>query len=273
MNIKNIGIAGLGLIGGSFAFAFHEKGFAVYGYDIHKATLSKAASSGIFDGLTDEIDVFLNFPLDLIYICLPIMGALKFVESLGQKGVTVPITDSLSTKVSIVSAAKKYNLLYCGGHPIAGGERSGFDKASSQILKGAKHILIESNNVLFEKLKEIHELIGMQVIEMDACRHDQIFSLISHIPHLIAFNLMETVLSENNEALKYTGAGFKDFTRIAGSDPVMWTNIFVDNKNNVITIAEKFIKNLEKWIDIIKKGDIDHLRSKISDVSNKRRLL
>lgn len=273
MNIKNIGIAGLGLIGGSFAFSFHEKGFAVYGYDIHKATLSKAASSGIFDGLTDEIDVFLSFPLDLIYICLPIEGALKFIESLGKKGVTVPITDSLSTKVSIVSAAKKYNLIYCGGHPIAGGELSGFDKASSQILKGAKHILVEVDNILFNKLKEIHELINMQVVEMDAYRHDEIFSLISHIPHLIAFNLMETVLLEDDEALKYTGAGFKDFTRIAGSNPVMWANIFLDNKDNIIPIAEKFIKNLEKWVDIIKKGDIADLISKISDVSNKRRLL
>jgi len=142
LNIKNIGIAGLGLIGGSFAFPF-MKGFAVYGYDIHKATLSKAASSGIFDGLTDEIDVFLSFPLDLIYICLPIEGALKFIESLGKKGVTVPITDSLSTKVSIVSAAKKYNLIYCGGHPIAGGELSGFDKASHDLFLGAKHILVK----------------------------------------------------------------------------------------------------------------------------------
>lgn len=274
MKIKNIGIVGLGLIGGSFAYAFKDKGFVIYAYDIDKGTLAKAASKGIIEGLTDEIDVFLNFPLDLIYICLPIIDALSFIKVLGERKVAIPITDSLSTKFSIIAAAKKYDLLFCGGHPIAGGELSGFDKASRDLFIGAKHILVKSDNLsLFNKLKEIHELIGMQVIEMDASLHDDIFSLISHLPHLIAFNLIDTVLTDNSSALKYTGAGFKDFTRIAGSDPVMWANIILDNKDNIIHKAEIFIKNMGKWISLIKENNMSSLISKISDVSNRRRLL
>lgn len=274
MNIKNIGIAGLGLIGGSFSYAFYEKGFRIYAYDIDKTTLAKAASKNIFEGITDEVDIFLDFPIDLIYICLPVMAALEFVKTLGGRELSVPVTDSLSTKVSIVETARKCNLNFCGGHPIAGGEHSGFDKASKDMLKGAKHILVKNDDILlFKELRKIHELIDMQVVEMDAHRHDEIFGLISHIPHLIAFNLMDTVLIENSASLEYTGAGFKDFTRIAGSDPVMWANIFVDNKNNIISFAKTFIDNLENWIELIRKNDISDLIPKIKGVSDKRRLL
>lgn len=273
MNIKKIGIVGLGLIGGSFSYAFYDKNFHIYAYDIDQTTLAKAASTNIFEGITDEIDVFLDFPVELIYICLPVIAALDFVKILGNRKIKLPVTDSLSTKVSIVEAAKAYHLNFCGGHPIAGGELSGFDKASKNILKGAKHILVKSENKLFHELKSLHEIIDMNVTPMDAYEHDAVFGLISHIPHLIAFNLMDTVLIENSASLNYTGAGFKDFTRIAGSDPVMWANIFIDNKINIISFAKNFIKNLESWIEVIKKDDMTDLTSKIKDVSDKRRVL
>lgn len=271
MNIRKIGIAGLGLIGGSFSYAFFNSGFSIYGYDTDQHTLLKATEKGLFLGLTDELDAFLNFPLDLIYICLPIMAALDFVKILGERGIKIPVTDSLSTKTSIVETAKKYQLNFCGGHPIAGGEFSGFDKASSNILKGAKHILIKDENALFNELKGIHELIGMQVVAMDVYSHDQIFGLISHLPHLVAFNLMDTVQRENSASLKYVGAGFKDFTRIAASDPVMWANIFIDNKENLLNYIEKFIGNMKEWLDLIRNGDLNHLTSKIKGISDKRK--
>ncbi|MDY6821773.1 MAG: prephenate dehydrogenase [Deferribacterota bacterium] len=271
MNINSIGIVGAGLIGGSFAYAFYDKGYKVYTLEKNTNVFPELVESDLFEGITDDVNIFLDFPIDLIYICIPIKEAFDFIAYLGKKNIKLPITDALSTKVSITRLAKEYNLNFCGGHPIAGSEYSGFSHARRSLFVGAKHILVECDNIgLFNCLKKLHTSIGMDVVSLDANRHDKMFGLISHLPHLIAFNLIDTVLGCDREALDFTGAGFKDFTRIAGSSPALWSSIFLDNKDNILEYANKFIEHLSQWLKIIEESDENKLIKLIKEASNNR---
>lgn len=271
---NKIGIVGLGLIGGSFGKAFFEQGIKVYGFDKSIESLGAAAESFIFEGLTDNEDEFLNFEIDLIYICLPVNSALKFLDFLGNKRVDIFITDGCSTKKSICEKAKKLNLNFVGGHPIAGKEVSGFENSDPAIFKDAYHILIDTKQAeLLKALKDLHTLIGMKVNVMDVNRHDKIFGLISHFPHLIAFSLIDFVENEDSLAFGFTGGGFRDFTRIAKSNPTMWSDIFFDNNDNLQRLIDKYIEELGKWKKAINSNDYDLMKSMISKVKGLREAL
>lgn len=265
--IKSIKIAGLGLLGGSFARAFFKNGITIYGYDKDRKTLSDAVSSGVFEGVTDNIDDFLKFESDLIYICLPVNSGINFLEELGVKGVKTFITDSCSTKSKICKKAEELGLDFIGGHPVAGKEVSGFNNSDGNMLNGAYHILMKSENSNFSKmLEKLHEDIGMKIRTMDPLSHDEIFGLISHFPHLVAFSLVDFVETVNIDALSFTGGGFRDFTRIAKSDPVMWSDIFFDNKEILIEYIDSFTGKLKEWKDIITTHNYSQLKAMIEKV-------
>lgn len=271
---NNIGIAGIGLIGGSFAKSFACKGINIYGYDLSKDVLVQAVESGVFQGVTDEFERFINFPLDLIYICLPVKSAIEFINNLGKHKYNKAVTDGCSTKSSIVKSAKENNLLFCGGHPIKGKEKSGFINADNDLYKGAKHILTSIGySELDEKLEKLHLMLEMDVRKMTPKEHDEIFANVSHLPHLISFCLMDTVLTQNKDALFYAGGGFRDFTRIAASDAQMWSDIFFDNEEALIECVENLEKDIIKWKNMIKEGKAQELYSKIEQVSEQRRRL
>ena len=250
---RNIGIAGIGLIGGSFAKSFACKDINIFGYDLGEDVLVQAVESNIFQGVTNEFDRFINFPLDLIYICLPVKSAIQFINKLGKINYKKPVTDACSTKGTIIKAAEENNLLFCGGHPIKGKEKSGFINADDNLYDGAKHILVSiGNKELDNKLEQLHLLINMDVRKMSAYEHDEIFANVSHLPHLISFCLMDTVLTQNKDALSYAGGGFRDFTRIAASDAQMWSDIFFDNEKALIECVENLEKDIIKWKNMIK---------------------
>lgn len=271
---QNIGIAGVGLIGGSLAKTFAANGINVYGYDSSPATLERAAMSDIFQGVTDEISAFTQFPMDLIYVCLPVGASLEFIKTLGKAGVQSPVTDGGSSKVSVMKAAFDAGINFCGGHPIKGKETSGFENSEKDFFKNARHILTPGKDCdLTDKLEELHTSIGMKVSLMDAETHDNIFALVSHLPHLASFCLMDTVSERCEEAFAFAGGGFKDFTRIAASDPVMWADIFNDNKDYLLKNIEAFEKSIQKWKNLIKIDNYEELRQNIETVSKIRRQL
>ncbi|MCX8085060.1 MAG: prephenate dehydrogenase/arogenate dehydrogenase family protein [Calditerrivibrio sp.] len=271
MKRLNIGIIGLGLIGGSFSKAFKLKDHNIFGLDLDEKTISLAKNSGIFEDVCLEIDDLLKHNLDLLYIALPIEAAKEVVLHLGDIDCDIPITDALSTKESIEKLASNFDLTFCGGHPIAGREKSGFEHSDPDIFKNAVHILTNKNAPHYELLEALHKEIGMRVIHMDPKEHDRIFSLVSHFPHLAAFLLVEIVQKKDPEAFSFSGGGFKDFTRIAGSDPTMWSNIFIDNKENLINIIDDYIELLEEWKQLISSQNRKQLYSKIEKISNIRR--
>lgn len=273
---KRIGIAGLGLIGGSFAKSFNSLGITVYGYDQNNMTLAKAAESDIFAGLTDEFDVFLSFPLDLIYICLPVKTSLKFIQTLGDENIKIYVTDAGSVKSTVVDAAITAGLNFCGGHPIKGKETSGFENSEQGLFKNAKHVLTPLNicdEGLPDKLKKLHVALGMEVVFMNPSEHDNVFSLISHLPHLVAFCLMDTVSEKYNSAFSFAGGGFMDFTRIAASDPVMWADIFYDNKEYILRSISDLEKTIKKWKTFVETDNYLELKESIDFVANLRRHL
>lgn len=274
MQFKSIGIAGLGLIGGSFAKRFACDNIKIYGFDSNKSVISGAVESHIFDGITDEFERFIAFPLDLVYICLPVQSALNFIDKLGQAEYKKAVTDACSTKSTILKAAKKNKLCFCGGHPIKGKETSGFINSDKDLYNGAKHILVSAGcDELDATLEKLHKSINMQVCKMKDYEHDMIFANVSHLPHLISFCLMDTVLNKNKEALSFAGGGFRDFTRIAASDARMWSDIFTDNKKALLECVENLEKNIAVWKNIIKNDDKGTLFSKIEEVSGERRKL
>lgn len=271
---RNIGVAGVGLIGGSFAKTFAANGINVYGYDINRVVLEQVALSNVFKGVTDEISVFLRFPMDLIYISLPVHASLLFIKTLGEHGVKTPVTDSGSSKVSVMKTAFEEGLNFCGGHPIKGKETSGFENSENDLFKNAKHILTPGKDLaLAENLKKLHSAIGMKVSFMDPETHDNIFALVSHLPHLASFCLMDTVSEGCEEAFSFAGGGFRDFTRIAASDPTMWADIFNDNKDCLLKNITAFEKSIIKWKKLIETGNYKELKQNIETVSNIRRQL
>jgi prephenate dehydrogenase len=156
---------------------------------------------------------------------------------------------------------------FYGGHPISGKEVSGFENASPDLMKGAYHILLNNKNLKKTKLlQELHQSIGMKVIFMDAEEHDLTFGLVSHLPHLMVYSLVELIAEVKIDALDYTGGGFRDFTRIAASDPKMWSQIFVSNKDVMLNILYQYEKVINEWKNFIENEDIDGMFNKIKKV-------
>lgn len=271
MKNLNIGIIGLGLIGGSLAKAFKLIGHNIYCLDSDAETLKLANNSGIFEKTFTRIEDILEEKLDLIYIATPVDATKEILVYLAEVDCEIPITDASSTKGSIEKLASNFDLNFCGGHPIAGKEKSGFINADPDILKGAIHILTNKDAEHYPMLEELHRLIGMNVLYMDPEFHDFIFALISHFPHLTAFTLVDLVQKVNPEAFNFTGGGFKDFTRIAGSDPTMWTSIFTDNRENLLKMLDEYIEILNEWKEIIHNKDKKSLHKKLEHISGIRR--
>ncbi len=270
----SVGIIGLGLIGGSLAKAFKNAGMKIYGLDTDLTTLKDAIETEIFEGLTDSIDEFLEFETDIIYIATPVHAALEILEILAEKKVKRLVTDACSTKVSICSKAKKLGLRFCGGHPIAGKEASGFKYSDPSIFKNAYHILTKSqNDADTDNLKKIHAQIGMTVKIITPEKHDYIFGAVSHLPHMISFLLMEMIINKDKRLFEFTGGGFKDFTRIAASDPVMWSDIFIDNKSNMIALIDEYINLLKSWQKDLRNCDKNAIFNKIEQISKYRQCL
>jgi prephenate dehydrogenase len=274
MAFKSVGLIGLGLIGGSFAKAFADRGITVYGFDPCIDTLAKATESNVFQGLTNNLDEFLSFKFELIYICVPVEATKNILNALALKGVKTPITDGASTKYTICRTALQLGLNFCGGHPIAGREVSGFSNSSDKLFDGAVYVLTPvSPSFPEDKLKALHELIGMRVTVMTAEKHDFVFGCISHLPHVTAFSLVEAVNKADSEAFAYTGGGFRDFTRIAASNPRMWTDIFLDNDKNIVNLIDTYIEFLQTWRRDILNHNEEEIYRRIETAAGIRRNL
>lgn len=275
MTYKHIAFAGLGLIGGSLALSFAEKGIKLSAYDKNTETLADAMATGLFEYTTDSIDELISLDFDLLYICLPVRSACDFIAELGKKGYTTkPVTDAGSTKADIAEAAKKAGLLYCGGHPIAGKELSGFKNAKAGLFKGAYHILTPTCDKFdVEPLRKLHADLEMKVHVMEPEKHDMTFGLVSHLPHITAFSMVQTVSAVDIDALNYTGAGFKDFSRIAASDPRMWTDIFLENDENMISLIDSYIAEMKRWKKAIEDKDEKEIYAMIEHAAQIRRTI
>lgn len=274
MTFKHIAFAGLGLIGGSLALSFAEKGIKLTAFDRDTDSLAEASQTGCFEYLTNDPEELPGLDFDLLYICLPVRSACDFAGWLGEKNFDRPVTDAGSTKADMAQAAKSAGLNFCGGHPIAGRELSGFANAEAGLFEGAYHVLTPlSEDFDVESLSQLHTSIGMNVRIMEPERHDMVFGLVSHLPHITAFSMVQTVAAVDLDALNYIGAGFKDFSRIAASDPRMWTDIFMENDKNMIHLIDSYIAEMERWKKAISDHNEDEMYRMIEHAAGIRRTL
>jgi len=269
-------IVGMGLIGSSISRALVENNVAnnVYGLDSNNKVIKKCQELNLLiQGETDLKNFNLQF--DLIVICTPLSAYKKIFHDLAEF-VSNPtlITDVGSTKMSTISDFKKVttnnNITFIPSHPIAGLEKSGPEYGFSKLFDNRYCILtpFEQNDEALNTISEMWKSIGMTIETMEADRHDRVLAMTSHIPQLIAFSVVGTATEleshMRDEVIKYSAAGFRDFTRLAGSDPIMWRDVYNKNKDAVLEMLGRFSEDLSTFQKAIRNGDLQFLESKFN---------
>lgn len=270
-HFDRIAIIGLGLIGGSLGYAVKRAGLAghIVGYARSEATRARALALGFIDSACDSAAEAAK-GADLIVLCTPV-GSLGVVaaeiEPVLKKGATV--TDVGSVKNAVVRDVSPHvpdGVHFIPGHPIAGTEQSGPDAGFAELFDGRWCILTPlpgSDHDAVEKLAAFWRACGSQVDTMEPRHHDLVLAIVSHLPHLIAYNIVGTAddleAVTKSEVIKYSASGFRDFTRLASSDPTMWRDIFLNNKDAVLEMLGRFIEDLTALQRSIRWGDGDAL--------------
>lgn len=252
---NRVAIIGLGLIGSSLARALKQQGLCdtVVGCARSKETLEKGLHLGLIDeGFLDPGTAVEQ--AELVILSMPIGATETVLKAIKPKvSETTIITDAGSVKGSVIDAAiKVFGEVppnFVPGHPIAGSEKSGVDAGFAELFKDHKVILTplgNTNDAAVNKVKQLWAAVGSEVLLMDAHHHDRILAATSHLPHLLAFALVDTLAKEgeNLEIFRYAAGGFRDFSRIASSDPFMWHDIFSANNAAIVTILDKYIHDL-----------------------------
>ena len=264
---KKVCIIGCGLIGSSLARAIKKNNLAekIVSSNRSDEVNNKVIKLNIVDDSNSDTKKMVDGS-DLVVIATPLSSyeevILKIKDSL-QSGAI--LTDVGSVKENVMNVIEKNlpkNISWVPSHPIAGTEESGPDSGFAELFEKRWCILTPSKKAKEEDvsmLKNFWENIGSKVDVMQAKEHDYILSITSHIPHLIAYNIVTTALDmqkeKNSNIVKYSAGGLRDFTRIAASNPIMWRDIFIENKKNTSKIIEKFIENLENLKNVIERED------------------
>ncbi|MDR7022803.1 bifunctional prephenate dehydrogenase/3-phosphoshikimate 1-carboxyvinyltransferase [Pseudomonas peli] len=259
-------VIGLGLIGGSFAKGLRERGLCreVIGVDLDPESRRLAVELGVVDRC--EVDLAAACQgADIIQLAVPILAMEKLLTELAklELGAAV-LTDVGSAKGNVVRAARLAftgkSVRFVPGHPIAGSEQSGVEASNAQLFRRHKVILTpceQSDGAALALVDALWRELGADVEHMEVEHHDQVLAATSHLPHLLAFTLVDSLAkrSENLEIFRYAAGGFRDFTRIAGSDPVMWHDIFLANREAVLRTLDVFRDDLDALRDAVDAGD------------------
>ena len=273
---KRISFIGFGLINSSLARVVKRKGLAtkIAAYSRSKKTRSKIENLNIVDDLYSDASEAVR-EADLVVLGVP-LGATKKLVSQFAPFLTsgAIITDVGSVKKSVLNSVLPLlppDIHFVPAHPIAGTEKSGPESGYETLFQGHWCILTPTKNTNKEailKVSKLWESAGMEVAEMDAQYHDLVLAITSHIPHLVAYSIVGTVSELEDhlktEVMKYSAGGFRDFTRIAGSDPIMWRDIFIDNKEAVLEMLGRFIEDLTALQKSIRWEDKESLEKLFS---------
>ncbi|MGZ5818709.1 MAG: prephenate dehydrogenase [Burkholderiaceae bacterium] len=263
---KKITIFGVGLIGGSFALALKKAGAVqcVVGVGRTIASLERAKELGIIDIVSTSVAEALR-DTDLVLIAAPVAqteSILKAIEPHLQAGTVV--TDAGSTKTDVVAAARKALgqkiAQFVPGHPIAGRELNGPDAAIDDLYAGKKVVLAplpENGSADVERVANAWEQCGAIIHRLTAENHDRIFAAVSHLPHLLAYALVDDIAKKPHADLlfQYAASGFRDFTRIAGSSPEMWRDITLANQSALLSELDAYMAQLTQLRSLLAAGD------------------
>ena len=275
-------IIGCGLIGSSILRAIHNKKLSksILVFEKSKKNISKIkkikSNIKFVKILNNQIS-----DVDLAIICTPMSEYKKIIPKLNQNLKSkCLITDVGSTKANTIKLKNKYlseKLLWISSHPIAGSEVSGPEYGSKNLFINKWCVIIKEKRKISKKinlLKKFWKKLGSKVILMDSSSHDKIFSITSHLPHLIAYNLIKTAQDsqkiQRKNLIQYSAGGLRDFSRIAASNEVMWRDIFFSN-DNIINAINLFSKNLNSFKKIIQNKNNKKLLSKLANSKKVRK--
>ena len=275
--METITIIGMGLIGSSLARNIKENKLAktLIAADLSEDVCKKVIELEIADIITDDLARSVE-DSDMVVISVPVGAMASVAEVIAphlKAGAIV--TDTGSVKLSVIDAIKPFlesEIEFVPAHPIAGTEFSGPESGFAELFNGKWCVLTplpETGIKAVEEVTKLWESCGSKVEIMDAKHHDLVLGITSHLPHLIAYTIVGTAneLEDDikSEVIKFSASGFRDFTRIASSDPTMWRDVFLNNKEAVLEILQRFNEDLTALQRAIRKGDGDYLYRKFED--------
>jgi prephenate dehydrogenase len=264
--IERLCVIGVGLIGGSLARAVREAGFCqeVVGAGRNPQNLQTAVDLGVIDRYETDLSKAVA-GADMVLVAVP-LGAMAavFAAINGHLAEHAVLTDAGSAKGGVIDAVRQafgdLPASFVPGHPIAGTEQSGVEASFASLYQGRRVVLTplpETDSHALDRVRDMWEAAGAEVTEMDPVHHDAVLAATSHLPHVLAYALVESLarLSDDDEVFKYAAGGFRDFTRIASSDPVMWRDICLANGDAIQLMIEHFVADLQELTSAIENRD------------------
>jgi prephenate dehydrogenase len=271
--IKNLCVIGTGLIGGSYCLALKRGNLCehIIGAGRSEQTLKNAKQLGIIDEYDLDIANAVS-RADLVFVSVP-LGAMEPVFEQIEAGIQrsgnrrAVITDAGSSKLQVQKLAERIfenSKMFVPGHPIAGTEKSGPTAAFAELYDDRRVILTPGDNTdagAFALVAELWQQIGAEVETMDAEHHDKVLAATSHLPHILAFALVDCMqnMEDIEEIFQFAAGGFRDFSRIASSDPVMWRDICLNNREQILEMMQRYRTELDMLYNALAAGDGDKL--------------
>jgi len=278
---NQLGLIGCGLMGGSFALALKHAGLVkrVIGYSKSPSTTERAKKLGIIDDVAESALLAVSGS-DIVVLAVPVAateGIFRAIRHLVEPGVL--FMDVGSTKRDVVDAARRVLKervpYFVPAHPIAGKEATGIAHADAALYSGRQVILTplpSTNPELVQKAIDVWSAIGAQVLKMTPENHDAAFAAVSHLPHLLAFAFFSAVVKQpsGQDFLALAGPGFRDFTRIAASDPTVWRDILVSNREEILKQSLRFRHTLDALEHVIRSGNVEALEDLLRQAADAR---
>ena len=278
---EQLGLIGCGLMGGSFALALKRAGLVkrVVGYSKSPSTTERARAMGVID-IEAPSALLAVSGADIVLIAVPVAATeatFKAIKHLVSNDML--IMDVGSTKSDVIQAASRVLRervrSFVPAHPIAGKEVAGVDHADPDLYKGRQVILTPNDQTganQLQKAIDVWTVLGCRVLQMSPEQHDAAYAAVSHLPHLLAFAMMNAVNSQPQakDYLSLAGTGFRDFTRIAGSDPKVWRDILLANRDEVLKQSQVFQRNLQALELVIASGNAQALEGLLEQASVSR---
>lgn len=281
MRIKRLAIIGLGLIGGSLACALRKANAVehIIGCGRSLANLQRGIQLGVIDSYTQDVGAAVT-DADIVFVAVP-LGAMHSVFSSmdGKLKPDAVVTDGGSAKAAVVAdfaaACAQHRHQFVPGHPVAGTENSGVQAAFAELYQNRRVILTptpESLQNAIQQVTRMWQICGAEVVNMEVEQHDQVLAATSHLPHMLAFGLVDMLadMQQKQGVFEYAAGGFSDFSRIASSNPVMWRDICLGNKAAISQIMRQYMAELQKLDQAIEQSDADQLLEIFTRAKNTR---
>lgn len=279
--LRKLAVFGVGLIGGSFACALKQAGAVqtVCGVGRSRSNLERALELGVIDEIASDAQAAMD-GTDFALVAVPVAQTDRVLREIAPYlSPDCIVTDAGSTKQDVAMAARQAlgarRRQFVPAHPIAGAELSGVEAASPTLFRGRLVVLTPLDDTLLDacaRVESAWQICGARVMQMTPKRHDQVFAAVSHLPHALAFALVEMIAkrSDAQELFSFAGAGFRDFTRIAGSSPEMWRDICLANREALLSELGAYQVALATLEEHIRSGEASDIEALFRDARSAR---